>query len=314
MPAFDHVISRYLTDLRIEDGLAQHTLDAYRRDLEKFHVYLKTVQIGDPGGVTRETLSGFLGFLARRNLSSGSTARCLSAVRGFYRFLCKERLASMNPTATLSTPRRGLKLPRTLSQEQVMRLLDVPEKVRAGVALQPLPEAQRNAAMVELLYATGLRVSELVSLHVSQVNLAIGYVLVTGKGSKQRVVPIGDVARTKLVAYLEGSRALLLKGRASPNVFVTRRGTKMTRQGFWKLLKVRAREAGIVQSISPHMLRHSFATHLLDHGADLRAVQAMLGHTNISTTEIYTHVERERLKRVHASLFPRKRRGMGRHP
>lgn len=314
MPAFEHVISRYLTDLRIEDGLAPHTLEAYRRDLDKFHVYLKTVRIEDPGGVTRETLSGFLGFLARRNLSAGSTARCLSAVRGFYRFLCKQRLASTNPTATLSTPRRGLKLPKTLSQEQVMKLLDAPEKVRPGSALPLLPEAQRNAAMVELLYATGLRVSELVNLQVSQVNLPIGYVLVTGKGTKQRVVPIGDVARTKLVAYLEASRPLLLKGRPSSVVFVTRRGTNMSRQGFWKLLRARAREAGIFQSISPHMLRHSFATHLLDHGADLRAVQAMLGHTNISTTEIYTHVERERLKRVHASLFPRKRRGTSHHP
>jgi integrase/recombinase XerD len=308
MPALEHIISRYLTDLTIEDGLAQHTLDAYRRDLEKFHVYLKTVRIADPRGVTRETLSGFLGFLARRNLSSGSSARCVSAVRGFYRFLCKERLATTNPTVSLRTPRRGLRLPKTLSQEQVTRLLDVPENVRSGRSSGVLPEAQRDGAMVELLYATGLRVSELVNLQLGQLNLAIGYVLVTGKGAKQRVVPIGDVARRKLVAYLDSSRPVLLKGRPCPNVFVTRRGAKMTRQGFWKLLRTRARQAGIFQSISPHMLRHSFATHLLDHGADLRAVQAMLGHTNISTTEIYTHVERERLKRVHASLFPRKRR------
>jgi integrase/recombinase XerD len=302
------VIARYLTDLRIEDGLALHTLEAYRRDLEKFDGYLKTIGVENPAVVTRDTLSGFLGFLARKRLSSASTARCLSALRGFYRFLCKERLASHNPTATLITPRRGLTLPRTLSQEQVTKLLDVPGKARSRAALRRAPEAQRDAAMVELLYATGLRVSELVNLQLHDLNLAIGYVLATGKGAKQRVVPIGDLARTKLLAYLDTSRKTLLRGRDCPNVFVTRRGRKMTRQGFWKLLRARARDAGIVQSISPHMLRHSFATHLLDHGADLRAVQAMLGHTNISTTEIYTHVERERLKRVHSTLFPRKRR------
>jgi integrase/recombinase XerD len=182
----------------------------------------------------------------------------------------------------------------------VRRLLELPTG--------PEPEAVRDAAMVELLYATGLRVSELVNLEFGHLNLSVGYVLATGKGSKQRVVPLGEVARGKLQRYLEAGRPRLAKGRDCPNVFITRRGKKLTRQGFWKLLKGCARRAGIATRLSPHMLRHSFATHLLEHGADLRAVQAMLGHARISTTQIYTHVERERLKQLHTQFFPRKRR------
>jgi integrase/recombinase XerD len=162
--------------------------------------------------------------------------------------------------------------------------------------------------MVELLYATGLRVSELIGLELSHLNLAVGYVLAFGKGAKQRVVPLGEQARKKVEMYLDSAREALIKGRSSRHVFVTRRGSKLTRQGFWKVLRARARRAGIFKPISPHMLRHSFATHLLDHGADLRSVQAMLGHARITTTQIYTHVERERLKRLHTDFFPRKRR------
>ncbi len=204
----------------------------------------------------------------------------------------------------LGAPRPWVKLPRTLTQNEVTKLLELVDGSR--------PEEQRNAAMVELLYATGLRVSELVNLELSQLNLAVGYVLASGKGAKQRVVPIGDLARRKVGAYLEMARGMLVKRRESPNVFVTRRGGKLTRQGFWKLLRLRARRAGISKPISPHMLRHSFATHLLDHGADLRSVQAMLGHARISTTQIYTHVERKRLKRLHSTLFPRKQRRLPR--
>ena len=204
----------------------------------------------------------------------------------------------------LGPPRPWVKLPRILTQSEVTMLLE-----RAGGSR---PEGQRDAAMIELLYATGLRVSELVNLELSQLNLAVGYVLAFGKGAKQRVVPIGDLARRKVAAYLETARSRLMKTRQSPHVFVTRRGGKLTRQGFWKLLRVRARKAGISKPITPHMLRHSFATHLLDHGADLRSVQAMLGHARISTTQIYTHVERERLKRLHSALFPRKQRRLPR--
>ncbi len=296
----EHLIERYLNDLRIEGGLAVNTIQAYRRDLQKLHRYLELQDIDDPGRATRQTLSGFLGHLKRTRLSPSSSARCLAALRGFYRFLRRERLTSEDPLLTISRPRPWLKLPRTLTEREVGRLLESP--------LGPEPEAVRDAAMMELLYATGLRVSELVTLGFGQLNLSVGYVLATGKGSKQRVVPLGDVARRKLEQYLERARPLLAKGRECPSVFMTRRGKKLTRQGFWKILKARARRAGIATRISPHMLRHSFATHLLEHGADLRAVQAMLGHARISTTQIYTHVERERLKQLHTRFFPRKRR------
>lgn len=296
----EHLVERYLNDLRVEAGLASNTLQAYRRDLQKLQRYLTLQDIRDPADVTRQTLSGFLVHLKRSNLSAASSARCLAALRGFYRFLRKEQLAQHDPLLSLGRPQLWTKLPRTLTQREVARLLELP--------LGAKPEALRDAAMVELLYATGLRVSELVSLEFPQVNLAVGYVLATGKGSKQRVVPIGDVARRKVQRYLEIARPHLAKGRDCPSVFVTRRGGKLTRQGFWKILRACARRARISKRISPHMLRHSFATHLLEHGADLRSVQAMLGHARISTTQIYTHVERERLKRLHTEFFPRKHR------
>ncbi|MBI4402335.1 MAG: site-specific tyrosine recombinase XerD [Nitrospirae bacterium] len=298
--ATDALVERYLNELRVEGGLSWNTLEAYRRDLGKFSEFLRAMGLHDPAAATRQAMAEFLGFLKRAQLSAASTARCLAALRGFYRFLCRERLAQENPMVNLGAPRPWTRLPRTLSQSEVTRLLECPNGSR--------PEDLRDAAMLELLYATGLRVSELVNVELSRLNLAVGYVLATGKGSKQRVVPIGDVARRKVQTYLDRARPLLMKHRTSPNVFVSRRGTKLTRQGFWKLLRARARCAGITKPISPHMLRHSFATHLLDHGADLRSVQAMLGHARISTTQIYTHVERERLKRLHTELFPRKHR------
>lgn len=298
--AMDDLIDRYLAELRVEGGLARNTQGAYRRDLQKLQDFLALKHIREPGLVTRRTLSEFLAHLKRANLSPASTARCLAAIRGFFRFLCRERIAHENPTLSLSTPRPWVRLPRVLTQSEVLRLLECPSKGR--------PEDVRDAAMVELLYATGLRVSELVNVDLSQLNLAVGYVLASGKGAKQRVVPLGDAARKKMDAYLDTARGALVKGRESRHVFVSRRGGKLTRQGFWKLLRARAMAAGIVKPISPHMLRHSFATHLLDHGADLRSVQAMLGHARITTTQIYTHVERARLKRLHAELFPRKER------
>ena len=297
----DSLIDRYLAEIRIESGLAGNTLDAYRRDLTKLQDYLSTLRIAAPSDVTRQTMSGFLAHLKRSKLSPTSIARCLAALRGFYRFLLRERLIHENPLRTVEAPRRWTRLPRTLTQRDIVRLLDLKGRSRDA-------EETRDAAMVELLYATGLRVSELVNLELSHLNLAVGYLLATGKGGKQRVVPIGDMARQKIETYLQKARAILLRHRECRHLFVTRRGKKLTRQCFWKLLRSRARQAGITQPISPHMLRHSFATHLLDHGADLRSVQAMLGHAKISTTQIYTHVEHERLKRLHAEFFPRKHR------
>jgi integrase/recombinase XerD len=301
------LIDRYLSELRIEGGVSRNTLEGYRNDLGKFEAFLKARRIRDPARVTRRTVSAFVGRLARGRLSPASIARCVSALRGFCRFLCKERFIRDNPATEVARPRPWLRLPKTLSADDIDRLL--------GAAAGKKPEDLRDAAMLELLYATGLRVSELVGLEISRLNLDVGYVLVSGKGDKQRVVPMGAPARRKLDRYLEDARPSLLKGRTSPSVFVTRRGGTLTRQGFWKLLRARARQARITKPISPHVLRHSFATHLLNHGADLRSVQAMLGHADISTTQIYTHVERARLKQLHRDLFPRKtRRLRGRDP
>jgi len=294
------LIDRYLSELRIEGGVSRNTFESYRNDLKKFQAFLKAQRTRDLARVSQRTVSAFVGQLAQRKLSPASIARCVSTLRGFYRFLCKERFVRDNPTTDVTTPRPWLRLPKTLSADDIDRLL----RVAAGKK----PEDLRDAAMLELLYATGLRVSELVGLDHTRVNLDVGYVLVSGKGNKQRVVPMGEPARRKLDTYLEHARQALLKGRTSSNMFVTRRGGALTRQGFWKLLRARARQARITKAISPHMLRHSFATHLLDHGADLRSVQAMLGHADIATTQIYTHVERARMKQLHTKFFPRKAR------
>ncbi len=295
----DALVDRYLADLRVAGGLSRNTIEAYRRDLDKLRAYLASSGQDDPAALTRTAIPGLLAHLRRARLAPASTARCLAALRGFYRFLRQEGLVGENPLDGLGAPRRWSRLPKTLTQAEVARLLDGPAGTR--------PEDLRDAAMLELLYATGLRVSELVGLELSQVNLEVGYVLPVGKGNKQRVVPIGDEARARLRTYLDQARPRLLRHRSSSSLFVTRLGRRLTRQGFWKLLRARARRAGVLRRISPHMLRHSFATHLLERGADLRAVQAMLGHASISTTQIYTYVERERLKRLHDRLFPRKR-------
>jgi len=298
--SMDSLVERYMNDLRVEAGLAINTLEAYRRDLQKLQFYLFAKGVHSFAGVTRQTISEFLGHLRRSNHAPSSTARCVAALRGFYRFLSKEGFMQESPMIGVSRPRPWMRLPKTLTQRDVTHLLELTDGSR--------PEGRRDAAMLELLYATGLRVSELVNLRLSQLNLAVGYVLAAGKGAKQRVVPMGDVARQKIRLYLDKTRGALLKKHESQHVFVTRRGRPMSRQGFWKLLRARAKQAGITTPISPHMLRHSFATHLLDRGADLRSVQAMLGHASISTTQIYTHVERARLKRLHSDLFPRKSR------
>lgn len=288
---------RYLSHLRVEGGLSVNTLEAYRRDLLKFQSYLARSGSVPLQRVTPSTLTGFLRSLKDAQLSQASSARCLSAVRGWLRFLRQERIIDENPSIGLTSVQRGVQLPKTLSQSEVTALLELP-------AL-PTSEDLRDRAMVELLYATGLRVSELITMELTHLNREVGYLRVTGKGNKQRLVPMGDVANRVLGQYLDEARTQLLKRRTSRFVFVTRRGTVLTRQAFWKLLRLRAQRAGMTRAISPHVLRHSFATHLLEGGADLRSVQAMLGHATIATTQIYTHVERERLKQVHERYFPR---------
>jgi len=293
----DPLAERYLSHLRVEGGLSVNTVEAYRRDLSKFHSYLHRIGVVPVGALSQKMLTGFLRSLHEARLSRASSVRCLSAIRGWLRFLTRERMIEENPTVGLAPISRGVRLPKTLSQHDVTSLLDL--------VPVPTPEDLRDRAMVELLYATGLRVSELVMAEIAQANLDVGYLRVTGKGAKQRLVPMGEGARQLLRQYVEEARPRLLKQRASGYVFVSRRGGPLTRQAFWKLLQRRARRAGITQVISPHMLRHSFATHLLEGGADLRSVQVMLGHANIATTQIYTHIERGRLKRVHDKYFPR---------
>ncbi len=295
----EELIEPYLTNLRVEGGVADNTILAYRRDLEKLRAYLALQGLRDPRGVT-PYLTGFLSHLRGQCLAPASVSRCLAAIHGFYRFLSTEHGAPEILSHLPGAPKQWMKLPKTLSETEVTALLELP----VGLG----PEDVRDSAMVELMYAAGLRVSELIALDLSAVNLEVGSVLATGKRDKQRMVPIGEVARLKLEAYCRDVRLTLLKGRASTALFVTRRGASMTRQNFWNILRLRARRAGIHKPIFPHMLRHSFATHLLEHGADLRAVQMMLGHASIVTTQIYTHVEQRRLKQVHTERFPRKRR------
>lgn len=297
LPPLAPFIERFWSHLRIARGLSLNTVLAYRRDIRRFQRYLRDQGVHEAHAVTPPLLSDFLTYLYRSGLASSSRARSLAAVRSLFRFLKQEEAISINPTASLRSTSRARRLPKTLSLEDVTRLLEVPSG--------PTPEDRRDRAMVEVLYAAGLRVSELISLRIDQCNLDVGYIGITGKGDKQRVVPIGRPAVEQLQDYLLAARPLLLKHRSSRYVFVTRRGTPLTRQGFWKLLRARGQRAGIAAVPSPHMLRHSFATHLLQRGADLRSVQAMLGHADIATTQIYTHVDSSQLKKIHKACFPR---------
>lgn len=293
----DPLVERYLSQLRVEGGLANNTLESYRRDLFRLQRYLLRHRLSMSDVVPSLIMRSFLASLKQESLAASSVARVLSALRGWYRFLAREHILNVNPLRDVTAVQRSVRLPKTLTLQEVTALLDMPIRDRA--------EDHRDRVMLELLYASGLRVSELVGLTLSQIDLDLGCLRVVGKGAKERMVPMGQTARDLLGEYLEQVRPTLLKRRVSRNVFVSRRGDKLTRQGCWKLLSLRARRAGIFKPISPHMLRHSFATHLLEGGADLRTVQAMLGHADIATTQIYTHVDRRRLKQVHQQFFPR---------
>ena len=300
-PLLDPLLERYLSELRVEGGLATNTLESYRRDLFRWQRYLRQHQLSIGDSVPPHTMRSFLASLKQEALAASSIARLLSAMRGWYRFLVREHLLETSPLRDMTTGRRPVRLPKTLTHQEMTALLELPARDRA--------EDQRDRVMLELLYAAGLRVSELVGLSLSQIDVNLGCVRVVGKGAKERVVPIGQTAGTMLVEYVAHVRPVLLKGRSSRVLFVSRRGRGLTRQAFWKLLLQRARRAGISKAISPHMLRHSFATHLLEGGADLRAVQSMLGHADIATTQIYTHVEGSRLRQIHRRYFPRQRGG-----
>ncbi len=290
-------IDRFLNYLLVEKGLAKATLDAYSRDLLRYADFLNQSGRHAAGGEDGPLILKHLIDLRSAGLGARSRARHLVAVRGFYRFLAQEKLIPADPAKLIDLPKRILKLPDVLSVEEVRRLLNAP----AGAS----PTAIRDAAMLELLYAAGLRVSELVGLKLQDLHLDAGFVRVMGKGSKERVVPIGQYAREKTLFYLGNARRRLLADRASPYLFIARAGRPITRQGFWKLVRRYAEATGLVKKVTPHSLRHSFASHLLEGGADLRAVQVMLGHADIATTQIYTHVANERLREVHRRFHPR---------
>ncbi len=297
MTSLDGLADRFINYLLTEKGLSENSIESYSRDIGRFFDFLAREHIRSPAEVDAAVILAHLIALRREGLGARSRARCLSAVRGLFKFLVQEKIISEDPAGRIETPRIGLKLPEAPSVDDVVRLLSAPG--------DKTPAAVRNAAMLELLYAAGLRVSELVHMKLRDVNTEAGFVRVFGKGARERITPIGAMARQKTDAYLAGARAALLKGRPSPYLFVARAGKPMTRQGFWKMLKRCAAAAGLKGNVTPHSIRHAFATHLLEGGADLRAVQMMLGHADISTTQIYTHVTRDHLKKLHETHHPR---------
>ncbi|WP_271409001.1 site-specific tyrosine recombinase XerD [Pseudomonas sp. Q1-7] len=297
MPALDHpLIDRFLDALWLEKGLSEHTRSAYRSDLAHFNGWL------DERGLTldkagRDLILDHLAWRLERGYKARSTARFLSGLRGFYRFLLRENLIFEDPTLQVDLPQLGRPLPKSLSEADVEALLEAPDLDD--------PIGLRDRAMLEVLYACGLRVTELVSLSLEQVNLRQGVLKVFGKGSKERLVPLGEEAIAWLERYQREARPFLLDGKPSDVLFPSLRGEQMTRQTFWHRIKHQAQVAGIGKSLSPHTLRHAFATHLLNHGADLRVVQMLLGHSDLSTTQIYTHIARARLQELHARHHPR---------
>lgn len=286
-------VQAFLDFCRVEKGLSANSLSAYAADLERLNKFL-----GEPAEVPGiEELRHYLDTLYQTGLSSRSVARHVATLRNFCSFLVREGVLATDPSEHLRTPKQWQAIPKFLNLEQIEKLIAAPDRAR--------PTGLRDRAMLELLYASGLRVSELCRVGVSDLNLEMGVLRTTGKGNKQRLVPVGKSAVLAVRAYLESGRSALLKRRASRYLFVTARGGCLTRQAFWKLLGGYGRKAGIFHGLTPHVLRHSFATHLLEGGADLRSVQVMLGHADISTTQIYTHVMRSRLQRVVAEHHPR---------
>jgi integrase/recombinase XerD len=295
-PSAHPAIEQYIDALWMEKGLSDNTLNAYRRDLGQYQAWL-AARKGSLLEADRIDLQAYLGACLGKGQSPRSTARFMSCARGFYRYLLREGRLDADPTLDIDSPQLGRPLPKSLSEHDVERLLAAPD---TGDPLE-----FRDRAMLELLYACGLRVSELTGLQLVQVSLNQGVVRVFGKGSKERLVPMGEEALSWLQRFLVGPRTQLLRGLPSEAVFPSRRGAMMTRQAFWYRIKIYALRAGITKPLSPHTLRHAFATHLLNHGADLRVVQMLLGHSDLTTTQIYTHVARQRMQELHAKHHPR---------
>ena len=297
MSSLDIFVDQYINYLVFEKGLSEKTIESYSSDLSKYLEFLKQTGVNDITQADTPLILKHLIALRESGLGSKSCARHLITLRGFHKFLAQEKILEFDPAKFVDLPKSGLKLPDVLSVSEVNHLLNIPDS--------NTPLGKRNSAMLELLYAAGLRVSELVTLKFLDVNLEACFVRVMGKGSKERVVPFGLCAKNKIDDYINNSRPLLLKNRISKYLFVARAGKPMTRQGFWKLLKQYVKQAGIKKKVTPHSLRHSFASHLLEGGADLRTVQVMLGHVDISSTQIYTHVARDHLRKIHEKYHPR---------
>ncbi len=293
----DQLLDQFLNYITVERGLSLNTLDSYSRDLNKYLDFLDRKGIKDINKTSDLTVISFTSILKKEGLSNRSIARNMTAIKMFYKFLTADHHIKNNPTLNIETPKREFKLPQVLSIDEVDLFLQAPDKsTLLGL---------RDSAFLELLYATGLRASEIVSLSLNDINLEAGYLIAYGKGSKERVIPIGEVSQNAIREYLGKARPALLKNKQCHYLFITRSGKPITRQGFWKIIKKYASSAGTKKNITPHTLRHSFASHLLERGADLRSVQMMLGHVDISTTQIYTHVTTERLKKIHNQYHPR---------
>lgn len=290
-------IDEFINYLAVERGLAKNTLMAYRRDLDKYAAFLKTGQNEDAGALRREHVTDFMFDQKERGMSTSSICRSLAAVKMFHRFLVRERLAKEDPTYLIETPKIWKRVPEVMSLQEVEAMIKAAQG-RTGQAI-------RDQAILELFYASGMRVSELSGLKMDNLNLEIGYVRCVGKGGKERIIPIGRRAKSALEKYLTMVRPKLVREQFQQAVLLSRLGKSISRQSLWKIIKLYARKADIKKIIKPHTMRHSFATHLLEHGADLRSVQEMLGHADISTTQIYTHVDKERLKAVHKEFHPR---------
>jgi integrase/recombinase XerD len=291
------LLSRYYNYLLIEKGAAGNTLEAYGRDVKRYINFLEANGLADIQSATPQVVIDFLVQIKGEGLSANSTNRALAALRGFYKYLLQEKVLEESPLTHIELAKVWMRLPDTVSREEMNRILSQP-----GDAT---PAALRDSAMLELLYATGLRVSELRSLTMNSINWQVGFLVVMGKGSKERVVPIGKTAYDVVRRYVDQARPLMIKTKTTDVLFLNRFGGAFTRQGLWKIIVHYAQKAGLQKSVHPHTFRHSFASHLLEGGADLRAVQVMLGHSDISTTQIYTHVTKDRLKEIHRQFHPR---------
>ncbi|NWK83510.1 site-specific tyrosine recombinase XerD [Staphylococcus sp. GSSP0090] len=293
----DTIIEEYLKFIQLEKGLSSNTIGAYRRDLKKYNEFLELQKVSHIDFIDRASIQQCLGYLHDNGASAKSLARFISTIRSFHQFALREKYAAKDPTVLIETPKYDRKLPDVLEINEVLALLETPNLSKIN--------GYRDRTMLELLYATGMRVSELIQIELEDVNLIMGFVKVFGKGNKERIVPLGETVISYLKTYIETTRPQLLKKTVTNTLFLNMHGKPLSRQAIWKMIKQNAIKANITKSLTPHTLRHSFATHLLENGADLRAVQEMLGHSDISTTQLYTHVSKSQIRKMYNEFHPR---------